>query len=126
MQVNSASKSVTITLNITGFNYDGFSNGQMTISVPEGWSVTMDCNNKATIPHSCAVVQGASSTSPIFPGASTSDPTTGLQPNTSGTFTFTASKTGHFRVGCLVPGHMAAGMWDNFVVTSGGSPSIST
>lgn len=126
MQVNAASKSVTITLDITGFNFDGDSNGKMTVSVPEGWSVTMDCDNKSTIPHSCAVVQGASSTTPEFTGAETTNPLTGLQPGSSANFTFTASTTGNYRIGCLVPGHMAAGMWDNFNVTSGGSPSIST
>lgn len=126
LTVNSSSKSVTLTLDMTGFNFDGFSNGKMTVNVPEGWSVTVQCNNKSTIPHSCAIVQSTSSTSPAFSGASTSDPTTGLQPNTSGSFTFTASSTGQFKIGCLVPGHMSAGMWDNFNVTSSGSPSIST
>lgn len=126
LNVDSSSKSVTLTLNITGFTFDGFSNGQMTVNVPQGWSVTVQCNNKSTIPHSCAIVQSTSSTSPVFSGAATSDPTSGLQPNTSGTFTFTASSTGQYKIGCLVPGHMSAGMWDNFNVTSSGSPSIST
>lgn len=126
LNVNSSSKSVTLTLDMTGFNFDGASNGQMTVNVPQGWSVTVQCNNKSTIPHSCAIVQSTSSTSPAFSGASTSDPTTGLQPNTSGSFTFTASSTGQYKIGCLVPGHMSAGMWDNFNVTSSGSPSITT
>lgn len=126
LNVDSSSKSVTLTLNITGFNFDGFSNGQMTVNVPEGWSVTVQCNNKSTIPHSCAIVQSTSSTSPAFSGAATSDPTTGLQPSSSASFTFTASSTGQYKIGCLVPGHMSAGMWDNFNVTSGGSPSVST
>jgi uncharacterized cupredoxin-like copper-binding protein len=122
--VNSGSKSVTLTLNIGNFNFDGFSNGQMTVNVPQGWSVTVQCNNKSTVLHSCAIVQNTSSTSPAFSGAATSNPTSGLQPNTSGTFTFTADSTGQFLIGCLVPGHMAGGMWDHFNVTSSGSPSI--
>lgn len=126
LNVNSSSKSVTLTLDITGFNFDSASNGQMTVNVPEGWSVTVQCNNKSSIPHSCAIVQSTSSTSPVFSGAATSDPTTGLQPNASGSFTFTASSAGQYKIGCLVPGHMSAGMWDNFNVTSSGSPSIST
>jgi uncharacterized cupredoxin-like copper-binding protein len=126
LSVDSASKSATLTLNINGYNFDGFSNGQMTVNIPEGWSVTVQCNNKATIPHSCAIVQSTSSTSPAFSGASTADPTSGLQPNASGSFTFTASSTGQFLIGCLVPGHMSAGMWDHFDVTSSGSPSVST
>ncbi len=125
LSVNSAGKSLTLTLNIGNFNFDGFSNGQMTVTVPQGWSVTVQCNNKSTVPHSCAIVQNTSSTSPAFSGAETSDPTSGLQPNTSGSFTFTAGATGQYLIGCLVPGHMSAGMWDHFDVVSGGSPSIS-
>ena len=126
LSVDSASKSVTLTLNITGFNFDGFSQGQMTVNIPQGWSVTVQCNNKSTIPHSCAIVQNTSSTTPAFSGASTTDPTTGLQPNSSGMFTFTPGSTGQYLIGCLVPGHMSAGMWDHFDVTSSGSPSVST
>lgn len=126
LSVDAANKSVTLTLNIGNFNFDGFSNGQMTVNVPQGWSVTVQCNNKSTVPHSCAIVQNTSSTSPAISGAATSNPTSGLQPNSSGTFTFTAASTGQYLIGCLVPGHMSAGMWDHFDVTSSGSPSIST
>lgn len=126
LSVSSAGKSVTLTLNMTGFNFDGFSNGQMTVTVPRGWSVTVHCHNDTTLPHTCAIVRNTSSTSPAFAGAATSDPTAGLQPNTSGSFTFTASSAGRFLIGCLVPGHMPAGMWDHFDVIDSGSPSIST
>jgi uncharacterized cupredoxin-like copper-binding protein len=124
--VDSSSKTVTVILNINGFSFDGYSNGQMTVNVPQGWTVTLQCNNKASVPHSCAVTSG-SSTSPAFSGAATSDPTTtGVQPGSSQKATFVAGQTGQYRIVCLIPGHESAGMWDNFVVTSSGSPSVTT
>lgn len=125
LSTNAGAKSVTLTLNIEGFNFDGFNKGQMTVNVPEGWSVTVQCSNKTSIPHSCAILQSTSATTPVFSGAATADPTSGLQPGSSQSFTFTASQTGQFVIACLVPGHAAGGMWDHFNVTSGGSPSIS-
>jgi sulfocyanin len=126
MTADSSGKGVTVVLDMTGFNYDGFSNGQMTVCVPQGWKVTMQCNNKATVPHSCAVVASQSSTSPAFSGAQTKNPTTGLQPGDSQSFTFTADQTGQYRIVCLVPGHEDAGMWIRFNVTTAGTPLIAT
>jgi plastocyanin len=126
MTLDSSGKSVTVVLDMTGFNYDGYSNGQMTVCVPQGWKVTMKCNNKATVPHSCAVVENASSTSTAFSGAQTSNPTAGLQPGDSQSFSFTASQTGQYRIVCLVPAHEDAGMWVRFNVTSAGNPLIAT
>jgi hypothetical protein len=59
-----------------------------------------------------------------FKGASVPNPTYGLQPGQSATFSFVASRTGSFRLACLVPGHEEARMWDVLEVTRGGKPSI--
>jgi uncharacterized cupredoxin-like copper-binding protein len=126
MKADASTKTVTVVLDITGFSYDGFSNGQMTVCVPQGWKVTAQCTNKTTVPHSCAVVENATATSPAFSGATTKDPVTGLQPGDSESFTFTPDRTGQFRIVCLVPGHEDAGMWDYFNVTSTGDPLIAT
>jgi plastocyanin len=126
MKADASTKTVTLVLDITGFSYDGFSNGQMTVCVPQGWKVTAQCTNKTTVPHSCAVVENATATSPAFSGATTKDPVTGLQPGDSESFTFTTDRTGQFRIVCLVPGHEDAGMWDYFNVTSTGDPLIAT
>jgi Sulfocyanin (SoxE) domain len=124
MKADSSTKTVSLVLDITGFSYDGFSNGQMTVCVPQGWKVTAQCTNKTTVPHSCAVVENATATSPAFSGATTKDPVTGLQPGESESFTFSPDRTGQFRIVCLVPGHEDAGMWDYFNVTSTGDPLI--
>jgi plastocyanin len=126
MKADSANKTVTVVLDITGFSYDGYSNGHMTVCVPQGWKVTAQCTNKTTVPHSCAVVENATATSPAFSGAATKDPVGGLQPGDAESFTFTPDRTGQFRIVCLVPGHEDAGMWDYFNVTSTGDPLIVT
>lgn len=127
MKADSSSKTVTVVLDITGFpglSFDGYSNGQMTVCVPQGWKVTMKCTNKSHVPHSCAVVDNSKATSPAFLGASTKNAKTGLQSGDSESFAFTPDRTGQFRIVCLVPGHEDAGMWDYFTVTSAGEPLI--
>ena len=46
------------------------------------------------------------------------------RPLTSGTFEFTPSVMGNYRIDCLVPGHEPAGMWDTLKVVDSGTPSI--
>ncbi len=106
-----------------GLNFDGYYNGAMVVTVPEGWSVTVDFSNSGSINHSAAVVT-ATGTTPIFPGAATPSPTTGTAPGQTATFTFTASQVGSYRMSCLIPGHEARGMWAGLVVASGGLPSV--
>jgi hypothetical protein len=62
---------------------------------------------------------------PAFRGATTPNPTDGLPPGQSATFSFVASRVGAYRFACLVPGHEDARMWDVLVVERGGKPSIS-
>ena len=57
---------------------------------------------------------------PAFRGAATPILPTGAHT----TFSFLASRTGSFRLACLVPGHEEARMYDVLVVTSGGKPAI--
>ena len=106
-----------------GLSYDGYSNGQLAVSVPVGWTVVVDFSNAATINHSAAVVT-PTGTTPVFPGASSPDPTVGLNPGGRLTFSFVASAVGSFRIACLVPGHEGLGMWASFTVTAGGVPTI--
>ena len=114
-----------------GFNFDGYHNGALQVSVPVGWTVEVSCDNaSATLSHSCAIVDDlpVSTIAPpiAFPGASIPDPTGGLPLGGSESFTFVASRVGRYRMTCLVPSHEANGMWDWFVVTAGGLPSVRT
>ena len=113
-----------------GFNFDGFGLGAMTVSVPLGWTVEVTCRNNSTqFTHSCAVVRNVALSpagGPVVFGAASHDPTTGLSYGSSATFSFRASKVGRYRIACLVTGHEADGMWDWFVVSSGGVPAVHT
>jgi hypothetical protein len=105
-----------------GFNFDGYSR-ELMWTVPRGWIVRVACSNRGPLRHSCAVVQGASSTTPAFPGATTPQPAIGLEAGHTAYFSFKASKTGVYLFACLVPGHEAARMWDVLQIVRHGPPS---
>jgi sulfocyanin SoxE-like protein len=104
-----------------GFNFDGYGRGELLVRVPVGWRVVVDCENRGGMRHSCAIVKGALAVTPAFGGASTP----ALSPGSKATFSFVASRSGTFRIACLVPGHEQARMWDVLDITRGAKPSIS-
>jgi Sulfocyanin (SoxE) domain len=128
LSYNASAKTVSIKL-IAGlggdFNFNGFGNGKMGISVPVRWAVTVTCTNRSPAKHSCAIVADETAMDPVFPDASTPNPTIGLAQGESADFSLTPDRVGSFRIGCLVPGHQPSGMWDKFEVTATGLPSIS-
>ncbi len=133
LSYDSTARTVHLTLNAAdgtangGFNFNGYANGQMVVTIPTGWKVTVDCKNAATaVNHSCTIVKNDGDTTPAFPGASTPDPITGLAPGASATFEFTPTTAGDYRIECLVPGHDPAGMWAMLTVVESGTPSVST
>jgi hypothetical protein len=114
-----------------GFNFDGYWNGAMRVSVPVGWQVNVTCKNASTtLSHSCAIVKDVPLSpfgAPLaFPGASSPTPVDGLLPGVATTFSFVADKVGTYRIACLVSGHEFDGMWDWLFVTPGGSPHVAT
>jgi hypothetical protein len=108
-----------------GYNFNGYGRGELLMSVPRGWRLTVDCRNHAPRRTSCAVVTGARSGTIPFPGASVAQPLQGIEPGGMERFSFTPSRTGVFRITSLVPGQAEARMYAVLVVTSGGRPSIS-
>src|SRR5216683_1479016 len=101
---DSATRAVVITL-IAGypagdyqFNYNGYGNGTLVITIPIGWQATVQCENRGTVPNSCAVVRGKTDIAPMQPGWSTPDPTRGLDPGRSGSFVFSPSTPGSFGI----------------------------
>lgn len=106
------------------FNFDGASNGKMTITVPLGWTVKATCTNFSTVlTHSCAIVDPNTKTL-AFADSAVPHPVQGLRPGKGAEFTFVASRPGTYELVCLVPGHRGLGMWDHFVVRAGAKPSI--
>jgi sulfocyanin len=121
------------TSNNNGFNFNGYSKGQLTITVPVNWHVKVTFSNESSaIPHSAEIVpfsQHANSSgfTEAFTGSATPKPMLGITKGESQSFSFTASESGKYALVCAVPGHSSDGLWDNFTVSSNvNSPSIST
>ncbi len=114
-----------------GFDFNGYQNGAMTITVPVGWRVVVHFANVNDLPHSVAVLasgankQPAPPATPAFSGATTKALAAGLPKGAKQTFTFEASKAGTYEFVCGVPGHAVAGMWDRLVVSpTAAAPSV--
>ena len=113
--------------NLSGFNFDGYGQGNMVVQIPTGWRVTVVFTNRGALPHSVAIMGSGQSLVPVFPGAGlpASDLQSGLAKGASATFAFTTGAPGRYRIACLVPGHEVEGMWDVLQVTGAGTtPTI--
>lgn len=109
----------------SGFNFDGYGRGELQVSVPLGWRLLIDCDNRGGSRASCTVIRNALATTPAFPGATSPSPIRGLDPGAEASFSFKLTRTGTFRIASLVPGQEQARMWDVLEVTRGGKPTIS-
>jgi uncharacterized cupredoxin-like copper-binding protein len=101
----------------------------MVVSVPAGYTVHVNVTNKSSLAHSAVITAfsertGSSGIKPVFRGASTPNPASGTARGTTVHFNFVPNKAGKYAIVCAVPGHAAGGMWDVFMVTKGGKPSI--
>lgn len=108
-----------------GFNFDGYGRGELLVTVPLGWRLSIECDNRGGARASCAVVSDSLATTPAFSGAASPDPLRGLGPGAKATFSFTVTRGGAFRIASLVPGQEQARMFAVLDVTRGGRPSIS-
>ncbi|MSR36445.1 MAG: hypothetical protein EXR95_07355 [Gemmatimonadetes bacterium] len=116
------------------WNFNGFANGNATVTVPTGYKVTINfTNNDPNMAHSIGVAPKATpfsatpTTEPVFAGAVSPNPTSMTDATTKGendVVTFTADKAGEYALICYVPGHAAAGMWINFTVADGATAGV--
>lgn len=127
MSIHSAQKTVDLRLEAaTGhhFNFNGYSNGFLTVTVPVGWTVRATfVNRQKGLSMSAMVVplsqiSGDSRFTPAFPGAFTPNPFVGTLPGVNQTFSFRAGRPGRYALVCAVPGYVQSGMWDYFTVSS--------
>jgi sulfocyanin len=110
------------------WNYNGYHDGNAVVTVPEGYSVTIDLvNQDPSMPHSVGVsdlslrTSAAPPAEAVFAGAITPNPTSmidGTMPGQEASITFTAERAGTYALLCYIPGHAATGMWIYFVVSS--------
>ena len=126
---SSPAKTVELTLiagkttDNSGFNFNGFSNGKMTLTVPTGWTVVVHYQNFTALRHSFDVIPymgkqpDAPPPPPAFKGATTQDPVSGIGVGKAETITFVADKAGKYEYLCGVAGHAPAGMWNYLVVS---------
>lgn len=127
---NAAGKTVTIALFAAinsaqgGFNFNGGSSGNQTITVPLGWKVHFDVRNDDAIPHSAVIIADQTPipngpTTAAIPRAYTDHLSDGLAPQTGNdTMDFTAAPAGNYLIACGVPGHAPSGMYIKFVVSA--------
>ena len=107
-----------------GFNFNGGFSGNQTITVPTGWTVTIDVQNRDAIPHSAIVIKdqqpmAAAPEDPAFARAYTSHLVDGLPAqNGHDTMEFAAATAGNYLIACGVPGHATSGMYIRFIVSS--------
>jgi sulfocyanin len=117
------------------WNFNGFANGNATVTVPTGYTVTLNFTNQdPNMAHSIGVAEkpagpwsATPTPTPVFAGAISSNPTSMTDATKTGaseTVTFTADRAGQFALVCFVPGHAAAGMWINLTVVDGGAAGV--
>jgi len=118
------------------WNFNGYTDGNMAITVPEGYAVTIDLVNKdpvmahslgiSSVTENFAIVDPATV---AFPGAITASPaslTEATLPGETESITFTAATAGSYTMLCFVPGHSAVGMWVRFNVSADGGKGVQT
>ncbi|WP_051662826.1 sulfocyanin-like copper-binding protein [Alicyclobacillus macrosporangiidus] len=116
-------------------NFNGYGKGALKITVPVGWKVNVTfVNQQGQVPHSVGFVQWADRESPTGQFTPAFDGSVGDESQfKSGVtsagqkYSFTADKAGQYAMVCGVPGHAAAGMWDEFDVDAHATaPTITT
>jgi sulfocyanin len=117
-----------------GLNFNGYFNGQMVVTVPVGWKVSITYKNSdAMMPHSVGTTvwadrSAAGNFKPAFAGAIPSNFANGItKSNPATSFSFTADKAGQYALVCGIPGHATGGMWDELDVSASvKQPTIKT
>jgi sulfocyanin len=112
------------------FNFNGYTDGEFTLVVPENASVVMSFVNDDGVPHSAEIIRGDipipnSSGEPAIPRAYTRKAMEGMNQGETDDLRFKAAPAGNYRIFCGVPGHGVSGMWVGFEVRAGvAAPSM--
>lgn len=142
ISVDDAGRTVTVTL-VAGetdannrWNFNGYANGETTVVVPVGYTVTVNFENRDPVHHhSVGVLARAASyppvfdeATPVFDGAITSNATSMTEATApgggTGSFTFVASEAGEYALVSAVPANAVTGMWIGFEVSEVGDSGL--
>lgn len=113
------------------WNFNGYSKGNATITVPVGYEVIVEFRNAdPAVTHSLGIDEKPETwpavfkkPTPVFEGAISPNATSLSGATKKGereTITFTAGQAGEYVLVCYVPGHASAGMWVWFHVSAEG------
>ena len=113
---DAASNTVTFKLVAGPFDWNGFGNGQATLTVPPKSSIVVNFVQDDGTPHSAEVASGEgplpnSGGNPAIPRAYTNKVVEGLPQGATDVMKFSVPDSGKFRIICGVPGHATGGMW---------------
>ena len=116
MSFDAASNTVTFKLVAGPFDWNGFGNGQGTLTVPPKSSIVVNFVQDDGTPHSAEVASGEgplpnSGGNPAIPRAYTNKVVEGLPQGATDVMKFSVPDSGKFRIICGVPGHATGGMW---------------
>ena len=116
------------------WNYNGAIRGQLAITVPEGYEVTIDLENRdPNMAHSLGISSELvnfmvpPTPEPVFAGAITENPQSMIDatmPGETESITFVADTAGNYSMVCYIAGHSAIGMWLFFNVSAGGEAGV--
>ena len=90
--------------------------------MPLGWTVTQEFSNNSAVPHSLAITKNVKGkpnvlTSGLGAPLETANATAGVRKGVKQLFSFAVTQPGTYYMACLVPGHLAAGMYIDLVVS---------
>ena len=113
---DAATNTVTFALIAGPFDFNGYTSGGATLTVPPGSNNVINFEQKDGTPHSAEISSG---TGPVpnsggeaaIPRAYTNKLVEGLPQGATDVLKFTAPDSGSYRIICGVPGHALSGMW---------------
>jgi hypothetical protein len=116
LSYDAATNTVTFELVAGPFTFNGFRNGEATLTVPSKANIVMKFVNKDGTPHSAIIIAGDgpipnSASNPAIPRAYTIKALEGLPQEGSDVMRFAVPESGSYRIFCGVPGHGLSGMW---------------
>ena len=116
LKYDAGSNTVTFELVAGPFNFNGYTSGGATLTVPPKANVVMNFVNKDGTPHSAEIISGEgpvpnAAVDPAIPRAYTNKLLEGLPQEASDVMRFSVPESGTYRIFCGVPGHGLGGMW---------------